>query len=51
MSQNKNRFMNWLNGENDTFSDSMEMKPQKEYEEEESSRSMTAYMTSTEIRN
>ncbi len=36
MSQNRNRFMNWLNGENDTFSDSMEMKPQKEYEEEES---------------
>lgn len=36
MSQNRNRFMNWLNGENDSFSDNMEMKPQKEYEEEES---------------
>lgn len=36
MSQNKKRFMNWLDGDNDSFSESMEMKPQKEYEEEES---------------
>ena len=36
MSPNKKRFTDWLNGEKDSYSDYMEMKPQKEYEVKES---------------